>query len=180
MSRSIDTIMIGKLYALVIPIGYIYTQWPDEPSPLEMWGGTHWKDVSYKYANTFPRNHYNPLDEGAKCIDNMPLKEAKLVTTQDWGRLDVGKMPLLDGSYLIYRGRWTNISGAFTYHLDYSTIGRINYRDRLMQMCNAPNAWLWQRLVGNAADYDARFAYDVKDFDFRPRNVAVKLWQRVE
>ena len=39
----------------VIPIGFIYTQYPNQSSPLDIWPNTNWTDITDQYSGLFFR-----------------------------------------------------------------------------------------------------------------------------
>lgn len=55
VSAIADSAKSAALEAIVPPIGYVYTQGPDDMSPSELWPTATWENVSFEEAGSFRR-----------------------------------------------------------------------------------------------------------------------------
>ena len=50
---------IQQNYANLVPIGFIYTEFPNQAEPLSIWPNYKWQDVTQQYSNLFFRAQGN-------------------------------------------------------------------------------------------------------------------------
>ena len=131
------------------PVGFIYTQLPDQKSPEQLWPTFKWQDVSEQYAGLFFRaSHGNANAFGEVQEENFPRID-KIIHKNINGRTD---------------GRDNRMKGE---------------PDDYIKMDSVDSEILftgWQydcKVLGSEGIQVERYVGE-----FRPRNTAVKIWVR--
>jgi hypothetical protein len=92
---------IDNLKQNPVPIGFIYTQLPDQPEPMSLWPITEWVDVSSEYAGLFFR-----VEGGGSAAFGLPQEENSprltYVHRQDGARSNADLLPMK-----LYPGQWS-------------------------------------------------------------------------
>lgn len=97
-----------------IPIGFVYTQWPNDPSPATLWPWATWENVSPQYAGLFARV------EGTYDADHVAAAFGSGVQMDDNKSHQHNTMdgPLYNGAYIskdyVYVGSGGNSTAFFT------------------------------------------------------------------
>lgn len=140
---------LNYLFALV-PIGFIYVQFPDQRTPQELFtGGTAvWSDITVEYAGLFFRaegGSSEQFEAGEQTQSSPKITEASMV----------GNMNSLigtSGTITLPLGNWSNYLWSGHYTSFYAS----NYYDKF---------------------YSMRFF--TSGDEVRPKNVSIKIWKRI-
>lgn len=147
----------------IVPIGFVYVQFPDQKSPQELFpGGTSvWSDVTVEYAGLFFRADGGtaiPFGEGEQTESLPRITEASMVKSVDALIGSGDNIPLPVGEWSNYLWSGHDIS------------------------CNEP------KFLRGFGDYNKRqlyndFFYSLRFFtsgdEVRPKNISIKIWKRI-
>ena len=139
-----------------VPVGFIYVQLPYQKSPKELWPEFNWTAITGQYAGLFFRAEGN----GSKGFENTDEKQwtkeglSLIVQKDDTPRITKFKTFSLQGVKKKGDGGWVE-----------SDIVKGDWSAKL------------EPGVAKNALNDIRFYQ--KDTENRPRNVAIRIWKRI-
>jgi hypothetical protein len=107
-----------------VPVGFIYTQLPNKPSPQTIWPNLVWKNVTSEYAGLFFRAEGGTAGEFGEEQGESTKRLRYVSNTYRSGEIgDWGNEELVAGQWTSYRntGRYGTNSGSvlLTYQMDF-------------------------------------------------------------
>jgi len=135
----------------LVPIGFIYVQFPNEKSPIEIWPLMIWKDITESYAGLFFRAEgAGSASFGIVQQENSPRLVA--ITSDSYNK----------------EKTWTK------YRSDYTSVE-----------VNSNGDWSRYLLTGGEANFNGKSptiytSVKVSSGEVRPRNMAIRVWKRIQ
>lgn len=158
-ARYAETAQVANTVASIlatVPVGFVYTQYPGTPTPMQLWGGTEnqqWKIISSSFGGRFAR-----IEGG-----NPPNISVAFNANNINANFQNDGAPNIGGTF---DGRPANIGGGF------AASGSVTMASG------------WDKGYKDAAIisfYASRShrAYGEGSTEVRPYNVTVRIWQRI-
>ena len=92
-----------------IPVGFIYTQLPDQPSPSKLWPMYKWEEISPKYAGLF----FRVVGHGAGVFGRVQESSSQRLTGVKTYNLHSVQTQELKQMDLLADNRWTDVDNGF-------------------------------------------------------------------
>ena len=150
---------------LIVPIGFIYMQLPYTKEPMTLWPSSQWRDISEEYAGLF----FRVLGNGSERFDS--------VQSEGYKKLELFSIEEDIRPYHSIPHYDTNIKYGHEYnHIIEPIIPK--------GIFNNWYPWILHqfdplRIIENKDFHYYYFNIKFNDNEVRPKNRAIKVWQRI-
>lgn len=163
----VDTIVKRRIEAVEPPVGFVYTQYPSQPSPETLWPHATWKQISYQYAGAF----FRAEDVGQ---DSSPSVNA--ITKPFEGGKQAAQAPNITGhSYIMAHSDYSNYQNGALKQRDCGASDGNKSHTRGTRA----NQWFDASFNGASTDIYGNNIYTNRG-ELRPENYSIRLWKRIE